>query len=179
MIIKYEETRGLTNMKKIIFIEPINILNSPNYREKLVKLNNGRVSEMMQEDMQGNKIKLLKELMEETGAEIIICSDWRTCSSKMKGLLDALSKFDITPEHGIHSFMPFSERGVSKTESMARHRRLLHSKDLDTKIVAIDSKLNPGHMEGQEVFYALDELEGMTLELKDFVVSCLGKTLDK
>lgn len=166
-------------MQKIIFIEPINVLNSQDHISKLMKMNGGRYSEMMEEDMQGDKIKLLKELMDETGAEIVLCSEWRTCPIKMQGVLENLQKQGISPDNGIHSFMSFGERGITKTESMNRHKNLIRNKNRDTKIVAIDSKLNKGCMEGDGVFYTLQESQGMTVDLKDYVASCLGKVVDK
>ena len=171
--------KGLINMQKIIFLEPINVLNSLSHRQRLMELNGGRYSSMMEEDLDGAKVQLLKDLLDETGAQIVICSEWRTCPIKMQGLMETLKKYGITLDQGIHSLMSFGERGTTKTKSMENHKRLLLNQDINTITAAIDSKMNDHCMEGDKVFHTLQEAEGMTVELKDFVASYLGKAVDR
>ena len=85
-------------MRKIIFLDIDGVLNSDEYFETL------RSESKKLDDIDENKVKLLKEIVDRTRAEIVLSSTWRglkhdnieTCNKMYQYLIDTLNKYELS-----------------------------------------------------------------------------------
>lgn len=75
---------------KVIFLDVDGVLNSDDYFDKIENLN----IEGIENDIDVEKIKLLKEAVEQTGAKVVLSSSWRY-TRKAKSLKELLLRYDI------------------------------------------------------------------------------------
>lgn len=99
-------------MTKIIFLDIDGVLNSENYFDKTNDCDEYT-------DINQEKVKLLKEIVDRTGAEIVLSSTWRTLGHTMEEekehpkyvyLVNSLSKFGLE----IKSHTPYLENNRPK-----------------------------------------------------------------
>ena len=87
-------------MRKIIFLDIDGVLNSDEYLEALPPVS----TEL--DDIDESKVQLLKEIVERTGAQIVLSSSWRKMTHNndnieignkvYKYLIDTLNKYDLS-----------------------------------------------------------------------------------
>ena len=160
-------------MAKVIFIEPLNVLNTKSYQRRLRDLNKGRSSSVYEESFDPTKINMLLEIMSLTDAQIMICSEWRCCPEKMSILMDNFQKVGITPDSGIFGIMSIQEKGLTKNESLSRFLSMRDRLGIE-KYVIIDSKLNEDYLDLPNTFHTTQLDEGLTEDIKSLIISYFG-----
>ena len=79
---------------KIIFLDVDGVLNNATWAKRMIDEGVRVYAEDMLED---RAIRLLKQIIEATGASVVITSTWRMSAVQMTHLFDQLACFDIRP----------------------------------------------------------------------------------
>jgi len=81
---------------KVIFVEPIHVLNSKFYRNQLLEANNYRNPDnFIDQEFEYPKVKLLKEVMDTTKSKMVLYTQARCCSQKIGSLIYKLNKYGL------------------------------------------------------------------------------------
>lgn len=111
---------------KVIFLDVDGVLNSDDYFDKIENLN----IEGIENDIDVEKIKLLKEAVKQTGAKVVLSSSWRY-TRKAKELRELLLNYGIYVDA-----TPFLEnkRGIEIKEWIKSHNDIEDFIILDDEI---------------------------------------------
>lgn len=116
--------------KKVIFLDVDGVLNSTKYFEKNNELGLYREELGIEYEVDRNTVKLLRQALDETGAEVVLSSSWRYSQYAdllQKLLLEYNIKTDKTPYLD-------NERGTEIKEYLKTHKEILDYIILDDDI---------------------------------------------
>lgn len=119
-------------------------------------------------------LKCLKEIVDVTGAKIVLSSTWRLYDDNMNTLLEEFKAagiekpIDVTPDFSVNRL----ERHVEISEWLARHREV-------KKFAIIDDWPKAEIQTSSGTFFRTESWEGLTPALSEKVINHLGKEISQ
>ena len=154
---------------KLVFIDPVNVLNSQEYRKKLLQMNGGRnYDNFIQHEFESSKITSLKRIFDTTNSKMVLYTKDRCCSQKIGALLNKLKQFGLPNSYWFDT-LPDSKQGIYETQlqwiSNKGHLKI-------EKYVIIDSILNNQTPQGAMNAFLLDA-DGLTEDVANTIIQFL------
>lgn len=155
---------------KLIFLEPINVLNSRAHRRKLLEMNDfHNYDNFVEREFEGTKIALFKRILDETDAKMVLYTKERCCSQKIGALMHKLTTFGL-PDSYWFDTIPSGGDAYQALQQWLINKTHLNVE----KYVILDNIINGQTSEHATNLFWCDQVEGLTDEVTQNIINFLN-----